>query len=440
MYEVEIKELKTPVYLVDEKRIEDNLRILKGVEERTGCHILLAQKAFSMFRIYPLIRKYISGATASGLFEARLAHEEMGGENHVFSPAFTHEEMVELCEICDHISFNSLRQLELHRPVWEGIQHGPGAGSAGASGRDPDPGEPEIAGASMGKSDLGELESAGDTGKNLNPGEPDAASEHLGEFRRVSVGLRINPEFSTQEGHEIYDPCAPGSRLGIRRKDMPEHLPDGVEGIHFHTLCEQGAEPLAATVTAVEESFGSYLKEAKWVNLGGGHHITKPGYDLSLLEKTICHLRDTYDVQVYLEPGEAIALDAGYLYTRVMDIVDNTLPILILDASAACHMPDVLEMPYRPPLRDGGIPGEKPYTCRLSSRTCLAGDVIGDYSFDRMPEIGDTLVFEDMAIYSMVKNNTFNGMPLPDIGLLHEDGSCEIVKSFGYEDFKCRLS
>ena len=378
MYEVEIKELKTPVYLVDEKRIEDNLRILKGVEERTGCHILLAQKAFSMFRIYPLIRKYISGATASGLFEARLAHEEMGGENHVFSPAFTHDEMVELCEICDHISFNSLRQLELHRPVWAQHPH------------------------------------------------------------RVSVGIRINPEFSTQEGHAIYDPCAPGSRLGVRRSDMPEHLPEGVEGIHFHTLCEQGAEPLAATVRAVEESFGTYLREAKWVNLGGGHHITKPGYNLPLLEKTICHLRDTYDVQVYLEPGEAIALDAGYLYTRVMDIVDNTLPIL--DASAACHMPDVLEMPYRPPLRDGGMPGEKSFTCRLSSRTCLAGDVIGDYSFDRMPEIGDTLVFEDMAIYSMVKNNTFNGMPLPDIGLLHEDGSCEIVKSFGYEDFKCRLS
>ena len=434
MYEVEIKELKTPVYLVDEKRIEDNLRILKGMEERTGCHILLAQKAFSMFRIYPLIRKYISGATASGLFEARLAHEEMGGENHVFSPAFTHEEMVELCEICDHISFNSLRQLELHRPVWEGGKPGPDSemdfkeDPAMKAGRDA-------------LSHRDSCEGSGEDSVRYFKADLGATSEtHYEKQHRVSVGLRINPEFSTQEGHEIYDPCAPGSRLGIRRKDMPEHLPEGVEGIHFHTLCEQGAEPLAATVRAVEESFGTYLREAKWVNLGGGHHITKPGYNLALLEKTICHLRDTYDVQVYLEPGEAIALDAGYLYTRVMDIVDNTLPILILDASAACHMPDVLEMPYRPPLRDGGMPGEKAYTCRLSSRTCLAGDVIGDYSFDRMPEIGDTLVFEDMAIYSMVKNNTFNGMPLPDIGLLHEDGSCEIVKSFGYEDFKCRLS
>ena len=434
MYEVEIKELKTPVYLVDEKRIEDNLRILKGVEERTGCHILLAQKAFSMFRIYPLIRKYISGATASGLFEARLAHEEMGGENHVFSPAFTHEEMVELCEICDHISFNSLRQLELHRPVWEGAKLSP----------DSEMDFKEDPGMKAGKDVLSHGDSCEGSGedsvRNFKDNSGVTSETHCEKQHRVSVGLRINPEFSTQEGHEIYDPCAPGSRLGIRRKDMPEHLPEGVEGIHFHTLCEQGAEPLAATVRAVEESFGTYLREAKWVNLGGGHHITKPGYNLPLLEKTICHLRDTYDVQVYLEPGEAIALDAGYLYTRVMDIVDNTLPILILDASAACHMPDVLEMPYRPPLRDGGMPGEKPFTCRLSSRTCLAGDVIGDYSFDRMPEIGDTLVFEDMAIYSMVKNNTFNGMPLPDIGLLHEDGSCEIVKSFGYEDFKCRLS
>ncbi len=371
-------ELQTPVYLVDEKRIEENLRILHGVEERTGCHILLAQKAFSMFRIYPLISKYISGATASGLFEARLAHEEMQGENHVFCPAYTTAEMQEICGICDHISFNSMRQLELHRPIWE---------KAG-----------------------------------------------------VSVGIRINPEFSTQDCHEIYDPCAPGSRLGVLKKDLPPHLPKGVQGIHFHTLCEQDAEPLADTVASVEENFGNYLKEAKWVNLGGGHHITKPGYNIELLEKTIRHLRDTYDVEVYLEPGEAIALNAGYLYTKVMDIVENTLPILILDASAACHMPDVLEMPYRPPLFNGGEPGEKAVTCRLASRTCLAGDVIGDYSFDRMPEIGDTLIFEDMAIYSMVKNNTFNGMPLPDIALMHVDGNCEVVRQFGYDDFKCRLS
>ena len=373
-----MKPLHTPCYVVDEAKLEANLQILAGVEQRTGCHILLAQKAFSMFRVYPLIRQYLSGTTASGLYEARLGAEEMGGQTHVFCPAYTTAEMEELCLICDHISFNSLRQLELHRPVWQ---------QAG-----------------------------------------------------VSTGLRINPEYSTQEGHAIYDPCAPGSRLGILRRDLPEHLPAGVEGIHFHTLCEQGAEPLAETVAAVEAAFGQLLHEAKWVNLGGGHHITKPGYDLALLEKTIHHLQDTYEVEVYLEPGEAIALNAGYLYTQVLDIIDNTMPILILDASAACHMPDVLEMPYRPPLQGAAEPGGKQYTCRLGARTCLAGDVIGDYSFDTMPKIGDTLIFEDMAIYSMVKNNTFNGMPLPDIVLQRKDGQLEVVRHFGYEDFKERLS
>ncbi len=371
-------ELTTPVYIVDESKLIHNLEILHKVEADTGCHILLAQKAFSMFKVYPLIKKYISGATASGLFEARLAHEEMGGENHVFSPAYTPSEMNELVKICDHISFNSINQLESHRETWSKAN--------------------------------------------------------------VSVGLRINPEFSTQEGHEIYDPCAKGSRLGIRLSDMPEHLPEGVEGIHFHTLCEQGAEPLAETVKAVESSFANYLREAKWINLGGGHHISKKGYNLDLLEKVIKHLIDAYDLEVYLEPGEAIALDAGYLHTTVMDTVENTLPILILDASAACHMPDVLEMPYRPPLRDAGEPDEKKFTCRLASRTCLAGDVIGDYSFDKMPSIGDRLIFEDMAIYSMVKNNTFNGMPLPDIALMHPDGDCELVRHFDYSDFKGRLS
>ncbi|MDO4478009.1 MAG: carboxynorspermidine decarboxylase [Lachnospiraceae bacterium] len=375
-----INALNTPVYVIDEGRIKHNLEILKGVEERTGCHILLAQKAFSAFALYPLIGSYISGATASGLYEARLAHEEMTTgrhENHVFEPAFTDAEMAEIVTICDHISFNSLRQLEHHRPAWE---------KAG-----------------------------------------------------VSVGIRINPEHSTQD-HAIYDPCAPGSRLGVRRCDMPDHLPAGVEGIHFHTLCEQGAEPLAETVRVVEEKFGPLLREAKWINLGGGHHITRDDYNLPLLEETIRHLKDTYDAEIYLEPGEAFALNAGYLVTTVMDIVDNTLPILILDASAACHMPDVLEMPYRPPLKDSGMPNEKAYTCRLGSRTCLSGDIIGDYSFDTMPAIGDRLYFEDMAIYSMVKNNTFNGMPLPDIAIMDENGDCRVIRHFDYHDFKERLS
>jgi len=379
---MKIKDLHTPVYLIDEAKLENNLKILQRVQQHTGCHILLAQKAFSMFRVYPLVRKYLCGTASSGLYEARLAYEEMGGENHVFCPAYTASEMTELCRICDHIIFNSLSQLERHRSQWE--------------------------------------KAAAESG--------------------LSVGLRINPEYSTQKGHAIYDPCAPGSRLGIRRTDLPNTLPKGVEGLHLHTLCEQNADALAETFRAVEQHFGSFLHQIQWINLGGGHHITRPGYHISVLESLILHIRQTYGLEVYLEPGEAVALNAGYLLTEVMDIVENGLPILILDTSAACHMPDVLEMPYRPPLRGAGLPGEKAVTCRLASRTCLAGDVIGDYSFNRMPKIGDRLVFENMAIYTMVKNNTFNGMPLPDIALIHPDGNCEIVRRFDYEDFKGRLS
>ena len=373
-----MEELRTPVYLIDEAALIRNLEILQGVQQRTGCHILLAQKAFSMFRVYPLIAHYLSGATASGLYEARLAHEELGGENHVFCPAYTDAEMAELCKICDHISFNSLRQLEHHRPVWQ------------AAG--------------------------------------------------VSVGLRVNPEHSTQEGHAIYDPCAPCSRLGIPRAALGDALPEGVEGLHFHTLCEQDAAPLVETFEAFEKKFGQFLHGLRWLNLGGGHHITRKGYDLAALEALIRRIRETYGVEVYLEPGEAIALNSGTLITTVMDVVENGMPILILDASAACHMPDVLEMPYRPPLKDSGKPGEKAYTYRLSSCTCLAGDVIGDYSFDHEIHVGDKLYFEDMAIYSMVKNNTFNGMALPAIAVMEEDGNCKVIREFGYEDFKGRLA
>lgn len=371
--------LQTPVYVVDELALHRNLETLSGVQRRTGCHILLAQKAFSLFYAYPLIGRYLAGTTASGLFEARLAHEEMPGrENHVYSPAYTPAEMAELVAICDHISFNSLAQLEAHRPLWQGS--------------------------------------------------------------RASVGLRVNPEHSTQEGHAIYDPCAPGSRLGIRRCDMPARLPNGVEGLHFHTLCEQDAAPLVETFAAFEQAFGEYLPQLRWLNLGGGHHITRPGYNLAALECLILSIREKYGLEVYLEPGEAIALNAGTLITTVLDIVPGETPVLILDASAACHMPDVLEMPYRPPLHGAGLPGEKPYTCRLAARTCLAGDVIGDYSFDAPPQAGDRLVFGDMAIYTMVKNNTFNGMPLPDIAWRDAEGGCRVIRRFGYEDFKTRLS
>ena len=372
------QDLPTPCYILDEAKLRSNLELLHKAEQASGCHILLAQKAFSCFAVYPMIANYISGTTASGLYEAMLGHEEFGKETHVFAPAFSDAEFVKLCGICDHISFNSFTQLEHHRPVWE---------KAG-----------------------------------------------------VSVGIRVNPECSTQEGHAIYDPCAPGSRLGVTRANFRPDLLNGVEGLHFHTLCEQNADDLITTFAAFEEKFGEFLPQMKWLNLGGGHHITREDYDISALISLIKRIRETYSVTVYLEPGEAIALNAGWLDTTVMDIVENGIKILILDASAACHMPDVLEMPYRPPLKNAGEPNEKPYTYRLASRTCLAGDIIGDYSFDAPVRIGDRLTFCDMAIYSIVKNNTFNGMPLPAIAIQHENGDCGIIKEFGYEDFRGRLS
>ena len=380
---MKINEIQTPAYVLDLEKLKRNLEILGGVEKRSGCKILLAQKAFSMFSVYPLIGQYISGTTASGLFEAKLGKEEMGKENHVFSPAYREDEIDELADICDHIVFNSFSQLNKYK----------------------------------------------NRCKN-----------------KTSMGLRINPECSTQESHAIYDTCAPGSRLGITIEKFQEELNDnpdaleGIEGLHFHTLCEQNADDLKKTIDAVEEKFGKYLKGMKWLNMGGGHHITRDDYNIELLEKCIKDIKEKYQLQVYLEPGEAIALNAGYLVTEVMDVVDNDISILILDASAACHMPDVLEMPYRPPLYNSGLPNEKNYTYRLSSRTCLAGDIIGDYSFDKKIEVGDRLYFEDMAIYSMVKNNTFNGIGLPDIVTMDKDLECKLVKRFGYEDFKGRLS
>lgn len=403
------KNIPTPCYVVDEKKIIENLTCLGKLEQETGCHILLAQKAFSMYRLYPLIGNYISGATASGLYEARLGKEEMGKENHVFAPAYKEKDMQELVHICDHIIFNSISQYEKHREMI--ARYNEEAAWAAADRQ----GAKRVRGAEA-------VQSAADTA------------------RRVQIGIRVNPEFSTQEGHAVYDPCAPGSRLGVIRENFPEKLPEDVSGLHFHTLCEQDSDDLEATFRVFEEKFGPYLKQISWLNLGGGHHITRPGYDLDRLVQLISYIKETYGLEVYLEPGEAIALNAGYLVTEVQDIVHNQMDILILDASAACHMPDVLEMPYRPPLQGGFDAGEKPYTYRLSSMTCLAGDVIGDYSFEREIHVGDRLVFEDMAIYSMVKNNTFNGIGLPAIALLKENGEIEMVKEFGYEDFKGRLS
>ena len=371
-----IDNVPTPSYVIDEGQLRKNLEILKSVEERTGAHILLAQKAFSNYKFYPLIGEYISGATASGLFEARLAYEEMHGENHIYSPAYKDDEFGEILDICDHIVFNSFSQWKKFRK---------------------------------------------------------RALEHGGSF-----GLRINPECSTQE-HGIYDPCAFGSRLGITIANFEPDELEGISGLHFHTLCEQNSDDLAATLVAVEEKFGKYLYNMEWLNFGGGHHITRSDYDVELLVSEINRIRQKYDVEVYLEPGEAVALNAGYLMTTVCEIVDNGIKTAILDTSAACHMPDVLEMPYRPPLKDGYEAGEKPFTYRLSSLTCLAGDIIGDYSFEKPLNIGDRLMFCDMAIYTMVKNNTFNGMALPSIYKMAENGDISLIREFGYSDFKNRL-
>ena len=370
--------ISTPYFLVDEGLLRKNLKILKEVQEQAGCKILLAQKAFSMFYAYPLIREYLAGSTASGLYEARLGREEFGGETHVFSPAYRADEFEELLGVADHFVFNSPDQVR---------RFGRRAKEAGKQ-----------------------------------------------------VGLRINPECSTQEGHAIYDPCAPGSRLGTTLDNFDEGVLPLLDGLHFHTLCEQGAEDLETTVKAVEAKFGMYLMGMKWLNLGGGHHITKDGYNLDLLIRLIRRLKETYHVEIYLEPGEAVVLNAGFLVSSVLDTMTNGLDIAILDTSAACHMPDVLEMPYRPPVKDSGEPGEKAFTYRLAGPTCLAGDVIGDYSFDRPLRPGDQVVFEDMALYTMVKTNTFNGMALPSIVWRDEGGRESLVKSFGYEDFKGRLS
>ena len=367
-----------PAYVVMEELLRRNLTVLRDLQQETGAHVLLAQKAFSMFHFYPLIAEYLAGSAASGLFEARLAYEEMQGkENHVFSPAFKEADMAEIVKIADHIVFNSFAQWEKYGEL--ALKHG------------------------------------------------------------CACGLRINPEHSTQE-HAIYDPCSAGSRLGVKCGDFRPDKMEGLTGLHFHTLCEQGAEPLAETLEAVEEKFGAWLPQMEWINFGGGHHITREGYDIDLLKRCIMRMQTKYGLKVYIEPGEAIALDAGFLVAEVLEIVENDTPVAILDTSAACHMPDVIEMPYRPPVLGAGEAGEKPFTYTFAGPTCLAGDTIGTYSFDAPLVVGSRVIFGDMAIYTMVKNNTFNGMSLPSIISVDAAGAWQVVRRFGYEDFKMRLS
>ncbi len=398
--------MKTPFYLIDEAQLEANLRLLASVRERAGVKILLAQKAFSCFELYPLVAKYLDGATASGLFEARLAHEEMPGkEDHVFAPAFRAADLTELLPLVNHIVFNSPRQLERH--AW----------MARAAG--------------------------------------------------VSVGLRVNPEVSVATT-PAYDPCRPDSRLGTTRAALDAWLTKSqqpttnnqlpsIDGLHFHCLCEQGVEELRAVLAGFEANFGDLLPRMKWVNFGGGHHITRADYDVDGLVALLLDFRRRYPhLTVYLEPGEAVALNAGTLEATVLEIQPpgaDGVANAILDVSAACHMPDVLEMPYTPrvtgadaldcdpPAADAQerVPPASGYCYRFGGPTCLAGDVIGTYRFPRPLAEGDRVVFEDMAIYSMVKNNTFNGMPLPSIAVRRADGTVETLKAFGYADFKGRL-
>ncbi len=367
----------TPAFIVDEDLIRKNCEILASVKERTDCKILLALKGFACWPLFPLIREYLDGVCASSPWEARLGREEFGKEVHAFAAAYSKADFDELLTLCDEIDFNSFHQFRTFQAL--------------------------------------------ETGK-------------------VKLGLRINPVCSTQDpAHAIYDPCAPHSRLGIRRKDFDGQDLTGISGLHFHTLCEQNADDLETTLKAVEEQFGDILPQMQWVNFGGGHHVTRGDYDIDLLVKLINDFKAKYGVQVILEPGEAVALNAGVLVASVLDIIDNDGAIAILDVSCTCHMPDVLEMPYRPQIEGAGLPGEKAFTCKLAGLSCLAGDVIGNYSFDEPLKPGDVLVFGDMAHYSMVKTTFFNGIQHPDICVKRGD-KIEVVREFGYADYKGRLA
>jgi carboxynorspermidine decarboxylase len=380
--------MKTPAFIVHEDLIRRNCEILASVKQRTGCKVLLALKGFALWPLFPVIREYLDGVCASSPWEARLGREEFGKEVHAFAAAYSDADFAELLTLCDEIDFNSFAQFA-------------------RLGRDGSPSRPSCA---------------------------------PGGRARPLFGLRINPECSTQDpAHAIYDPCATGSRLGIRRKDFEGQDLTGITGLHFHTLCEQNSDDLETTLKAVEEKFGDLLPQMDWVNFGGGHHITRDDYDLDLLCTLINDFKAKYDLQVILEPGEAVALNAGVLVASVLDIIDNDGAIALLDVSCTCHMPDVLEMPYRPEIEGAGLPNEKAHTYTLAGMSCLAGDVIDTYSFDAPLQVGDKLYFQDMAHYSMVKTTFFNGIQHPDIAIQRGD-QLEVVRTFGYADYKQRLS
>jgi carboxynorspermidine decarboxylase len=369
--------INTPIYICEEKLLENNLKKLDYIQQKTGVKILLALKGFALWKSFDLVSKYLHGCCASGLNEAKLA-KEFAREVHTYSPAFKPNEIEEICKISNHVVFNSINQLKLYK--------------------------------------------------------------ELAKSNNNSIGLRINPQVSTVTT-ELYNPCGFGSRLGTTIKNFDESLLDDIDGFHFHALCEQNSDDLAKVLQGLEEKFGKYFHKLKWINFGGGHHITRVDYDIELLINLINEFRTRYDnIPVYLEPGEAVGWQTGVLVASVLDIVNNGIKNIILDTSCEAHMPDVLAMPYRPDVRNADKPNVKKYTYRLTGNTCLAGDIIGDYSFDKQVQIGDKIIFEDMIHYTMVKNTTFNGINLPSIGYLRVDGSIEIFKEFGYEDFKGRLS
>ena len=372
--------IETPCFVVDKALLRKNLAVLDSVRKQTGVKILLAQKAFSMYAVYPLLAQVLDGTCASSPDEARLGREEFGKEVTAFAAAYSEQDLRELLSLCDHVIFNSLSQWERFRPL---------------------------------------------TAKAPN----------------VRFGLRCNPEHS--EGTvEIYDPCAPRSRLGIKAAAFNGKCPEGITGLHVHNLCEQNADAFERTLEAFEEKFAFLIGQVQWINFGGGHHITRPDYEVDRLVRLLNGFRDRWHTpEIFLEPGEAVALNTGYLVSTVLDIVHNDIDIAILDTSAEAHMPDVLEMPYRPNIIGAGEAGEKDFTYRLAGHSCLAGDVVGDYSFDRKLKPGDKLVFLDMAHYSMVKTNTFNGLRLPSIAVMDsENGGFRVLRKFTYEDFKSRLS
>ena len=371
--------LPSPCWLLEEEKLIDNLKTVSHIKEQSGAKVLLALKGYALWKSFDTIRPYLDGCCASGLYEAKLAAEEFGKEVHTYSPAYKDEEIEEIATISHHMVFNSPAQFNRYAKE----------------------------------------------AKKINPA--------------LSLGLRVNPEYSASP-KEIYNPCGLYSRLGTTLENFDESLLPELDGLHFHALCEQDSDALEAVLKNFEEKFGAYIPKMKWINFGGGHHITRKGYDVEKLIDLIKSFKERYSVEVYLEPGEAIGWETGPLIATVLDIVHNGIDIAILDTSAEAHMPDTIIMPYRAEVRDAGEAGEKAYTYRLGGNTCLAGDIMGDYSFDKPLQIGDRVIFEDQMHYTMVKATTFNGIKLPSIAIKRVDGSIEVVREFGYEDFKNRLS